>query len=69
MNQGKLAEGMPVRITGGTYKGAEGVIEDLDPECSAVRVRTKDAVAYAYTDAVTVLTKPTTLATNRKPLK
>jgi transcription elongation factor len=62
MNQRKLAEGMPVRITQGTYAGAEGVIEDLDPECSAVRIRTKAAdTAYAYTDAVAVLTKPSDL--------
>ena len=69
MNQGKLAEGLPVRITQGTYKGAEGVIEDLDPEYSAVRIRTKDAdAAYAYADAVTILTKPSDL-NKRKALR
>ena len=41
-----------MRITSGTYKGAEGVIEDLQPECSAVRILTKTGHAYALLDAM-----------------
>jgi ribosomal protein L24 len=46
MTVAQFIEGDPVRITAGTYKGAEGVVEDLQPECSAVRVHTKTGTVY-----------------------
>lgn len=52
MISSQFAEGDPVRITFGTYKGAEGVIEDLQPECSAVRILTKTGRVYALLGAM-----------------
>jgi hypothetical protein len=46
MTVAQFVEGDPVRITSGVYKGAEGIVEDLQPECSAVRVHTKSGIAY-----------------------
>lgn len=58
MDQGKLAEGLPVRITAGAYAGTEGVIDDLDPECSAARVYTKEeGSAYALLDQMQIIVK------------
>lgn len=54
----KLAVGDPVRITSGMYAGEEGTIDDLQPECSTVRVRTDAGKAYAYSNAVTIRPKP-----------
>lgn len=48
MNQEKFAVGEPVRIVAGTYKDAEGVIEDLQPECDAVRIRAKQGAVYGF---------------------
>lgn len=57
-------EGDPVRITSGVYAGAEGIVEDLRPECSAVRIHTKEGNAYAYLETVAKIVKP---LPNRKP--
>ena len=48
MKEVQLAKGDPVRVTSGVYKGAEGVVDDLQPECSAVRIRTKSGPAYGF---------------------
>lgn len=58
MNQVQIAVGDPVRITAGTYKDAEGVVEDLQPACDAVRVHTKSGVAYGFLEAVVPLPLP-----------
>lgn len=50
MNQ-QIDVGDPVRITAGPYTGAEGVVEDLQPECDAVRIHTKDGTAYSFLEA------------------
>lgn len=66
MNQGKLAEGVPVRITDGPYKGIEGVIADLDPECSAARVYTKEeGSAYALLNQMQIIVKPTNIGSQK----
>lgn len=66
MNQGKLAEGLPVKITAGPYEGAEGVIDDLHPECSAARVYTKEeGSAYALLDQMRLIVKPSALGKNK----
>jgi transcription antitermination factor NusG len=66
MNQGKLAEGLPVRITAGPYKGIEGVIDDLDPECSAARVYTKEeGSAYALLNQMQIIVKPTNIGSQK----
>lgn len=58
MNQAKFDVGDPVRITAGTYKDAEGVVEDLLPECDAVRVHTKSGSAYGFLEGMMRLPKP-----------
>lgn len=58
MSQTKLAVGDPVRIDAGAYEGLEGVIEDVQPECSTVRVHTDEGRAYAFADAVRVIPLP-----------
>jgi hypothetical protein len=54
----KLLVGDPVRITSGVYAGAEGIIEDLQPECSAVRVHTKAGKVYGYLEAIEKIVPP-----------
>lgn len=61
-----FVEGDPVRITDGVYKDAEGIVEDLQPDCSAVRVHTKTGNVYAYIEAISKIVKP--LPPARKPL-
>ncbi len=58
MNQAQFDVGDPVKITAGTYKDAEGVIEDLLPECDAVRVHTKDGTAYGFLEGVQRIPNP-----------
>jgi hypothetical protein len=58
MNQTKYAVGDPVKITAGTYAGAEGVIADLQPECDAVRLETKEGTAYSFLESMVPLPKP-----------
>jgi hypothetical protein len=58
MNQAIIDVGDPVRITAGTYKGAEGVVEDLMDECSAVRVHTKEGAAYSFLEHAVRIIKP-----------
>lgn len=59
-----LLEGDPVRITSGVYEGAEGILEDLQPECSAVRIHTDKGNAYAYLETISKIVKPQPM---RKP--
>lgn len=58
MNQAQFDVGDAVRITGGPYKDAEGVVEDRQPECDAVRIHTKDGTAYAFLEYAVPLQKP-----------
>jgi transcription antitermination factor NusG len=58
MKSAQYVEGDPVRVTSGVYVGAEGIVEDLQPECSAVRVHTKEGNVYAYLEAVAKIVKP-----------
>lgn len=47
-----------MRITAGPYKDAEGIVEDLQPECDAVRVRTAEGTAYSFLEAAVRIPKP-----------
>jgi transcription antitermination factor NusG len=70
MKQTSFAVGEPVRITAGTYKDAEGIIEDLQPECDAVRIHTKNGAAYAFLEnmvrVAVPMPKPTKAVLSRK---
>lgn len=48
MNQASFKVGDPVRIAAGVYTNAEGVIEDIQPECDAVRVHGKNGTVYGF---------------------
>lgn len=52
MKKPSFAVGDLVKVTSGVYADAVGVVEDMQPECSAVRIHAKDGNVYAYTDAV-----------------
>lgn len=43
---------MSVKVLDGPYKDAEGVLTDVQPECSAVRLETKEGTAFAMLDSV-----------------
>lgn len=58
MKQTEFVQGDPVRVTSGAYTGEEGVIDDLAPECSAVRIHTKSGQAYGFLDGLTRIVKP-----------
>lgn len=64
MKSALFIEGDPVRVTSGVYAGAEGIVEDLQPECSAVRIHTREGNAYAYVETIAKIVKPMPI---RKP--
>lgn len=55
MNQSDLKHGMFVKVLAGPYKDTEGVLEDVQPECSAVRIDTREGIAYALLDDLKVI--------------
>lgn len=57
MSQPSFSVGDAVRITAGSYEDAEGIIEDLHPECDAVRVRAKSGAVYGFVESLMPLTK------------
>jgi hypothetical protein len=71
MNQAQIDVGDAVRITAGPYKDAEGVVEDRQPECDAVRVHTKEGTAYGFLEAMMRLPvkTPKALQPRRNPLQ
>lgn len=69
MKSTRLVEGDPVRITSGAYAGAEGVIEDLQPECSAIRIHTQAGTAYGFLGMVEKIVTPMRMKPKANPLK
>ena len=51
----KLEVGTFVKVLAGPYEGTEGVLEDVQPECSAVRIGTREGNAYAMLDDLKVI--------------
>lgn len=65
-----LAVGDQVRVTSGIYAGAEGTVDDIQPECSVMRIETQEGVAYSTFDAVQkVIKKALPSNTSKKPLR
>jgi len=58
MNQTKVAEGDLVKVTSGTYADAVGVVTDIQPECSVMRIHSKGGTVYALHGAVRLLALP-----------
>lgn len=52
MNKPSFVVGDLVRVTSGIYADAVGEVADMHPECSAVRIHSKDGNVYAFVDAV-----------------
>lgn len=50
-----LKQGALVKVLAGAYKDTVGVIDDIQPECSAVRIGTREGNAFAMIDAVQAL--------------
>lgn len=55
MKSTDLKAGVFVKVLAGPYKGTEGVIEDVQPECSAVRIGTREGNAFALLDDIQVM--------------
>lgn len=55
MKSTDLKAGQFVKVLAGPYKDTEGVVEDVQPECSAVRIGTKEGNAFAMLDDVQVI--------------
>lgn len=66
MTTAQFDVGDPVRITAGPYKDAEGIVEDRQPECDAVRIHTKEGAAYCFLEDVARIPKPVRM---NKPMR
>lgn len=66
-----LKQGTLVKVLAGSYKDSVGVIDDIQPECSAMRIATQEGHAYAMLDAVQTLPseEPARLKTTKAPLR
>lgn len=69
MTKYTFAEGDPVRVTSGAYAGMEGVVEDLQPECSAVRILTSTGRIYGLLGLIQKVGKPVRTPPKRNPIK
>lgn len=58
MTEYSFSLGDAVRITSGVFAGAEGIVADLAPACSVVRVHAKTGNAYAYVTDLERVVKP-----------
>ena len=58
MDQTNIDVGDVVRITAGPYSGLEGVGEDRQQECDAIRVHTKEGSAYCFIGQAVRVSKP-----------
>lgn len=53
MTATKLTKGDRVKVTSGIYKGTEGTVDDIQLECSVVRIRDKEGEnVYALAETV-----------------
>lgn len=68
MKTASYAVGDLVKVTSGIYVDAVGVVDDMHPECSTVRIHAKDGNLYAYKDAVRSMAQEP-LKITRPPLK
>lgn len=53
MTATKLTKGDRVKVTSGIYEGTEGTVDDIQLECSVVRIRDKEGEnVYALAETV-----------------
>jgi hypothetical protein len=58
MDQSDISEGDLVKVTDGVYTDAVGVVVDIQPECSVMRIHSKGGNVYAHHGAVRILALP-----------
>jgi hypothetical protein len=58
MKSSDLKAGVFVKVLAGPYKDTEGVVEDVQPECSAVRIGTREGNAFALLDDLRIIPSP-----------
>ena len=69
MNSSELKAGVFVKVLAGPYKDTVGVIEDIQDECSAVRIGTREGNAFALLDDLKVLPSLDEDAVMPKPVR
>lgn len=53
MKANELSKGDAVKVVSGIYKGAQGTVDDVQEECSVVRIRdSKGENVYALAETV-----------------
>lgn len=55
MKSTDLKAGLFVKVLAGPYKDTKGVVEDVQPECSAVRIGTREGNAFALLDDLEII--------------
>jgi transcription antitermination factor NusG len=53
MKADNLAKGDKVKVTKGVWKGSEGTVDDIQVECSVIRIKNKEGEnVYALAETV-----------------
>lgn len=69
MKSTDIKAGVFVKVLAGPYKGTEGVIEDVQPECSAVRIGTREGNAFALLDDLQIIPPVDAVPVMPKPVR
>lgn len=53
MKANELSKGDAVKVVSGIYKGAEGIVDDIQVECTVVRIKDREGEnVYALAETV-----------------
>lgn len=61
MNQTLLKEGDLIKVTSGIYEDVVGVVTDIQPECSVIRIHSKSGTIYSYAGHARPLVLPASI--------
>ena len=61
MKHTPLQEGDLIKVTSGIYEDAVGVVSDIQPECSVIRIHSKSGTIYSYAEGVRPLVLPASI--------
>lgn len=61
MNLTSLREGDLVKVTSGVYEDVVGIVSDIQPECSVIRIHSKYGTIYSYADTARPLVLPASI--------
>lgn len=64
MTTNTVRVGTKVEVTDGPFKGATGAVEDIQPQCSVIRIRDGADNIYALIDTVRPVADPVTRKKN-----